>query len=78
LKLSISITICLRNLIAQEPPPARDAARMLVLYRAEQRWKIAISATCRASCARGIVLVLNDSRSVAIETARQGGQGCVD
>jgi S-adenosylmethionine:tRNA ribosyltransferase-isomerase len=50
------------ELIAQAPPPERDAARMLVLHRAEQRWEDRIFRELPAFLRRGDCLVLNDSR----------------
>jgi S-adenosylmethionine:tRNA ribosyltransferase-isomerase len=50
------------ELIAQEPPPLRDAARMLVLHRATHRWEDRRFRDLPEYLAPGDCLVLNDSR----------------
>jgi len=50
------------ELIAQEPLADRAAARMLVLYRAEQRWEDRAFREFPSFLAPGDCLVLNDSR----------------
>lgn len=50
------------ELIAQEPPPERDAARMLVVYRAEQRFEDRLFRDFPAFVRTGDCVVLNDSR----------------
>jgi len=50
------------ELIAQEPPAERDAARMLVLYRSEQRFEDRQFREFPAFLRAGDCLVLNDSR----------------
>lgn len=50
------------KLIAQEPPPERDAARMLVLHRASGRWEDRRFRDLPEYLAPGDCLVLNDSR----------------
>jgi S-adenosylmethionine:tRNA ribosyltransferase-isomerase len=50
------------ELIAQSPPPERDAARMLVLHRAEQRWEDRVFRDFPSFLRPGDCLVLNDSR----------------
>jgi len=53
------------ELIAQEPPAERDAARMLVLHRAEQRFEDRSFRELPAFLRPGDCLVLNDSRVLA-------------
>jgi S-adenosylmethionine:tRNA ribosyltransferase-isomerase len=48
--------------IAQEPPPQRDAARMLVVYRAEQRFEDRRFREFPSFMYEGDCLVLNESR----------------
>jgi S-adenosylmethionine:tRNA ribosyltransferase-isomerase len=50
------------DLIAQEPPPERDAARMLVVYRADQRFEDRYFREFPSFLRDGDCLVLNDSR----------------
>jgi len=50
------------ELIAQEPPAERDAARMLVLYRSEQRFEDRQFRELPSCLKEGDCLVLNDSR----------------
>jgi len=50
------------ELIAQEPPPERDGARMLVLNRASQTWEDRCFRDLPEYLAPGDCLVLNDSR----------------
>src|SRR5207248_5924376 len=50
------------ELIAQEPPAERDAARMLVLYRHEQRFEDRHFRELPSLLHEGDCLVLNDSR----------------
>lgn len=50
------------ELIAQEPPAERDAARMLVLHRAEQRFKDRCFRDLPSFLSEGDCVVLNDSR----------------
>jgi S-adenosylmethionine:tRNA ribosyltransferase-isomerase len=50
------------ELIAQEALPDRAASRMLVLYRAEQRWEDRAFREFPAFLHPGDCLVLNDSR----------------
>lgn len=50
------------ELIAQEPPAERDAARMLVLHRASQHWEDRRFRDLPEYLAAGDCLVLNDSR----------------
>jgi S-adenosylmethionine:tRNA ribosyltransferase-isomerase len=50
------------ELIAQAPPPERDAARMLVLHRAERRWEDRAFRDLPTFLRPGDCLVLNDSR----------------
>jgi len=50
------------ELIAQEPPAERDAARMLVLHRSEQRFEDRHFREFPAFLREGDCLVLNDSR----------------
>src|SRR5579871_1821730 len=50
------------ELIAQEPPAERDAARMLVLHRAEERFEDRRFRELPAFLTAGDCLVLNDSR----------------
>jgi len=50
------------ELIAQSPPAERDAARMLVLHRAEQRWEDRTFRDFPSFLRSGDCLVLNDSR----------------
>ena len=50
------------ELIAQEPPPERDAARMLVVYRQEQRFENRLFREFPTFVQPGDCVVLNDSR----------------
>jgi S-adenosylmethionine:tRNA ribosyltransferase-isomerase len=50
------------ELIAQEPPPERDGARMLVLHREERRWEDRRFRDLPEYLRVGDCLVLNDSR----------------
>lgn len=50
------------ELIAQHPPARRDAARMLVLNRAEQRWHDSQFAELPSFVRAGDVVVLNNTR----------------
>ena len=50
------------ELIAQEPPPERDGARMLVLHRAEQRMEDRMFRDLPEFLVPGDCLVLNDSK----------------
>jgi S-adenosylmethionine:tRNA ribosyltransferase-isomerase len=50
------------ELIAQEPPAERDAARMLVLHRAEQRFEDRQFREFPSFLTKGDCVVLNDSR----------------
>jgi S-adenosylmethionine:tRNA ribosyltransferase-isomerase len=50
------------ELIAQEPPAARDGARMLVLFRGEQRWEDRWFRELPGFLREEDCLVLNDSR----------------
>jgi S-adenosylmethionine:tRNA ribosyltransferase-isomerase len=50
------------ELIAQSPPAERDAARMLVLHRSEQRWEDRTFREFPSFLRPGDCLVLNDSR----------------
>jgi len=53
------------ELIAQEPPAARDGARMLVLHRGEQRWEDRWFFELPGFLREEDCLVLNDSRVLA-------------
>src|SRR5580658_5603875 len=50
------------ELIAQEPPAERDAARMLVIYRAERRFEDRHFREFPSFLRQGDCVVLNDSR----------------
>src|SRR5579863_1327575 len=50
------------ELIAQEPPAERDAARMLVIHRGEQRFEDRMFREFPRFLREGDCLVLNDSR----------------
>src|SRR5450432_1887815 len=50
------------GLIAQEPPPERDSARMLVLHRDEGRWEDRRFRDLPDFLRKGDCLVVNDSR----------------
>src|ERR1700743_669983 len=50
------------ELIAQEPPAERDGARMLVVYRAEQRFEDRQFREFPSFLREGDCVVLNDSR----------------
>ena len=50
------------ELIAQQPLPERDASRMLVLYRREERWEDRAFRDLPSFLRSGDCLVLNDSR----------------
>jgi S-adenosylmethionine:tRNA ribosyltransferase-isomerase len=63
-----------RDLIAQEPPPERDAARMLVLHRAEQRWEDRCFRDLPDFLREEDCLVLNDSRVLPSRLLGTGGQ----
>jgi S-adenosylmethionine:tRNA ribosyltransferase-isomerase len=52
------------ELIAQQPPEARDGARMLVLHRAEQRWEDRTFRDLPEYLRKGDCLVVNDSRVI--------------
>ncbi len=52
------------DLIAQEPPPERDAARMLVLHRASQTWEDRTFRDLPGYLRPGDCLVLNQSRVI--------------
>jgi S-adenosylmethionine:tRNA ribosyltransferase-isomerase len=52
------------DLIAQEPPPERDAARMLVLHRASQTWEDRTFRDLPDYLRPGDCLVLNQSRVI--------------
>jgi S-adenosylmethionine:tRNA ribosyltransferase-isomerase len=62
------------ELIAQEPPAARDGARMLVLHRGEQRWEDRWFRELPGFLREEDCLVLNDSRVLASRLIRQRGQ----
>src|SRR5579863_3608913 len=50
------------ELIAQEPPAERDAARMLVIHRGEQRFEDRLFREFPSFLREGDCVVLNDSR----------------
>jgi S-adenosylmethionine:tRNA ribosyltransferase-isomerase len=50
------------ELIAQEPAPDRDASRMLVLYRSEQRWEDRLFRELPEFVRPGDCLIVNNSR----------------
>jgi S-adenosylmethionine:tRNA ribosyltransferase-isomerase len=50
------------ELIAQEPAPNRDASRMLVLYRSEQRWEDRLFRDLPKFLHSGDCLIVNNSR----------------
>jgi S-adenosylmethionine:tRNA ribosyltransferase-isomerase len=52
------------ELIAQQPPEARDGARMLVLHRAEQQWEDQMFRDLPEYLRSGDCLVVNDSRVI--------------
>jgi S-adenosylmethionine:tRNA ribosyltransferase-isomerase len=52
------------DLIAQQPPPERDAARMLVLHRASRTWEDRTFRDLPAYLRPGDCLVLNQSRVI--------------
>ncbi len=62
------------DLIAQEPPPERDAARMLVLHRTEQRWEDRWFRDLPSFLREGDCLVLNDSRVLPSRLFGRAGQ----
>jgi S-adenosylmethionine:tRNA ribosyltransferase-isomerase len=62
------------DLIAQEPAPERDAARMLVLDRARQRWEDRHFRDLPSFLGEGDCLVLNDSRVLPSRLLGTGGQ----
>jgi S-adenosylmethionine:tRNA ribosyltransferase-isomerase len=68
------------ELIAQEPPPERDAARMLVLHRAEQRFEDRQFRDLPSFLHPGDCLVLNDSRVLPSRLFgnREGHAGTVE
>ncbi len=63
------------ELIAQEPPPERDGARMLVVHRATGRWEDRMFRDLPEYLAAGDCLVLNDSRVLPSRLfgTREGG-----
>jgi S-adenosylmethionine:tRNA ribosyltransferase-isomerase len=62
------------ELIAQEPLAERDAARMLVLHRSEQRWEDRQFRELPSFLRAGDCLVLNDSRVLPSRLIGQRGQ----
>jgi S-adenosylmethionine:tRNA ribosyltransferase-isomerase len=66
--------------IAQEPLPDRAASRMLVLYRAEQRWEDRTFREFPQCLRRGDCLALNDSKVFPsrLYGKRVGGTGVVE
>ena len=62
------------DLIAQEPPAERDAARMLVLHRAEKRWEDRQFRDLPSFLREGDCLVLNDSRVLPSRLLGNRGQ----
>jgi S-adenosylmethionine:tRNA ribosyltransferase-isomerase len=68
------------ELIAQEPPPERDAARMLVLHRAEGRFEDRLFRDLPSFLHPGDCLVLNDSRVLPSRLFghREGHAGTVE
>ena len=52
------------ELIAQQPPEARDGARMLVLHRATERWENRLFRDLPDYLSAGDCLVVNDSRVI--------------
>ncbi len=69
------------ELIAQEPPPERDAARMLVLHRQDRRWEDRQFRELPMFLNPGDALVLNDSRvlpSRLLGQRKNGGCGRSD
>src|SRR5437764_8285931 len=63
------------ELIAQEPPPERDGARMLVLHRAGQRWEDRAFRDLPAYLGQGDCLVLNNSRVLPSRLFGRRAQG---
>lgn len=68
------------DLIAQEPPPERDGARMLVLHRAEQRWEDRQFREFPEYLHEDDCVVLNDSRVLPSRLFghRAASQGAVE
>jgi S-adenosylmethionine:tRNA ribosyltransferase-isomerase len=68
------------ELIAQEPPAERDAARMLVLNRAEQRFEDRLFRDFPSFLRAGDCVVLNDSRVLPSRLfgQREGGETKVE
>jgi S-adenosylmethionine:tRNA ribosyltransferase-isomerase len=68
------------ELIAQEPPAERDAARMLVLYRDEQRYDDRMFREFPSFVHPGDCVVLNDSRVLPSRLLglRAGAEGAVE
>lgn len=62
------------ELIAQEPPAERDAARMLVLHRGAQRWEDRRFRDLPEYLAPGDCLVLNDSRVLPSRLLADGAE----
>ena len=68
------------ELIAQQPPEARDGARMLVLHRETQQWEDRTFRDFPAYLRAGDCLVVNDSRVIPSRLAghRKPGGGSVE
>jgi S-adenosylmethionine:tRNA ribosyltransferase-isomerase len=68
------------ELIAQEPLPERDASRMLVLHRAQQRWEDRMFSDLPSYLRAGDCLVFNDSRVLPsrLHGHRIGHQGHIE
>jgi S-adenosylmethionine:tRNA ribosyltransferase-isomerase len=68
------------ELIAQEPPEERDAARMLVVHRAEQRFEDRAFRDFPSFLREGDCVVLNDSRVLPSRLFghRENAQGAVE
>jgi S-adenosylmethionine:tRNA ribosyltransferase-isomerase len=68
------------ELIAQQPPEARDGARMLVLHRADQRWEDRMFRDFPEYLREGDCVVVNDSRVIPSRLAgsREPGGAAVE
>jgi S-adenosylmethionine:tRNA ribosyltransferase-isomerase len=68
------------ELIAQQPPEARDGARMLVLHRSEQGWEDRMFRDLPEYLHKGDCLVVNDSRVIPSRLCgrREPGGGAVE
>ena len=68
------------ELIAQQPPEARDGARMLVLHRADQRWEDRMFRDFPEFLREGDCVVVNDSRVIPSRLAgsREPGGAAVE